>query len=352
MQSFLSSPIHIESTYELLRIDIDNEQTILSDKSEILVTEMTFTNCHSDSSGGAIFVISDTYMFCNFSSFSNCSSNIKGGAIYSIIPHLNFTQGCFNNCFAPYGAAIFAPDITTNISIEGSYFDDFEEKDNSTSTSVLFTSARDIVIKSSNFTSISLTNSAAFSLQPTHWLNISHITLSNVVSKNAIASFVNIQPNSPFNYSNIINCKSDSYLITVSNYVQSYQSVVFYKCECTKYFYLNDAKIIVENCKFDKGSSADLTDDINNVLSMNNSTFSEINENDFADLETVITNGCWAHSHYKWKQPKVYVQAIVGVIIALCLVGGFVAIIVHHCLNRKKINQATVVFVGSSKSNN
>lgn len=342
--SFLSSPIHIDN-YQLLRLDISNKHLDLSKESEVVVTEMTFVNCTTEGDGGAIYIVSDSYMFCNFSSFSGCNATNKGGAIFALIPHLNFTQGCFNNCDAMNGTAVFTGLAEINASFEGCYIDGAE---NEMADSTIFINSRDVIMKNSNISFVDIKSNPAFSIKTTHWLNISGMTFYNLTSKSYIASFEGVEPNTPFEMSNFMHCNAQDAIIYLSSYSQEYKNVVFYQCQCNKYFEIGEdvLKVTLSNVSFDNSEESDIADDLTKFV-LANITYSELGNKDLKKLSTVITNGCWAHSHYIWQSPKRAVQIIVGIVIGVCLVGGFLIIIIHHVRkNRKekKEDKATVIY--------
>lgn len=329
--SFLSSPIHIDG-HQLLRYDVQGQHTDLSQYSELLVTEMTFADCTTEHDGGAIYATADTYVFCNFSSFSNCSAGNKGGAFFALVPHLNFTQGCFNNCAAKRGTAVFAGYSEKNISFEGCYIDGAEDD---SADSAIYAYTRDLVMKGSNISYVNIAANAAFSVQTTHWLNISDMTFYNLSSNKYITSFQGAEPNTPFESSNFIACKTPgSEIIYINGYSMEYRDVVFYQCTCEKYFAIGSdvLKVRLVNTSFDDIDESKIADDTSKFV-LNNTVFKQLEPNETIDLDAVITKGCWGHSHYIWESPKTLVQVVVGVIIALCLIVGL--ILIFMCTSRK-----------------
>ncbi|OHT06632.1 hypothetical protein TRFO_25235 [Tritrichomonas foetus] len=324
MTHFLNSAIRI-GELQLYRYDITDNHTNYSPAANLSVNEMKFFDCKAEYDGGAIFVISDTFFVCNFTVFSNCSANNKGGAIFSIVPQINFTQGCFSGCSARIGTAVYAPNSDYNFTFEGCFIDYSE---GSNSDLVIYADAPDIISSSNNITSVVLSGSVLF-LQTTHFLGLTHLTLQNNTASQAILILSQAQKVDEINESNLIGCnapiliKIDQFDVVISNFH-------FVDSNCDNYFELSDGSTLtLTGCFFDKEESK-VPASATKVDCKFNS------KEDPIDLEYVITKGCWAHSYYTWSPPKLAVQVVVGVVIAGCLIGAFIIVIIHAFCKRKK----------------
>ena len=328
---FLDSSVKTVSEH-LLRLDYKGNHTNFSKDPELVIEEMTFTDCTSQWDGGAVFVIFESFLICNYSAFANCWAGNKGGAVFCVTPVVNFTGSCFQNCSARLGCSVYSPDCEVNMSFQGCVVDQVENQDGS---SAVLGFGREIVFSDDNFSSITV-NKDAVTLETDHSIQMYRMTFDRVSSVDGIVSLARVQNDHTLRETNVIGCKSDGCLIVVHNYNPVFVNYVFVDSACEFYFNVT-GNLIVSECVFDHGEEK-LTAGGELNKTVVDCEFNNVSA-PLNDLGVVSTQQCWFHSRYIWRKPKLWVQIVVGLVIALILVGGLLGIVIHSCLRKRRHRQ-------------
>lgn len=328
MSNVLNSAIHIEKS-TLYRFEIVNTHSNYSPEDYLVVDQMKFLNCHADYDGGAIFIILDTFFICNFTAYSNCTANSKGGAIFSIVPQINFTEGCFSNCRSKLGSAIYCPEASSNFTAEGCFIDYSNTFESVSTDYALYISSHDILVKPANVSNNHISGKSIIFLQKTHLAEVSYLTCFNNTAQDAILELDQMQIVDELNYSHFINSNANA-VIKCNSFEVCLSHFYFQSSTVTTYVqFESGVEVSLIDCYFDKGQNL-----INpNVESTTQCVF---NTNYKPGFPAVVTKGCWHHSTYTWSPPRTGLQALVGVIIAVCLIVAFVAVLIHYLYKMKQ----------------
>jgi len=302
---------------------------------------MTYTNCHADVDGGAIFVIFNSFVYCNFSSFTNCTSQNKGGAMYIIANNTNITQGCFTQCSSQYGSALYIPLIQNNLSFEGCSIDRISSTNEKSEWSI-YASSHDLYLADNNFSSISLAKSPGPFFTSGHMLNNTRLTIYNLnqtgQEKSYVFSFSGVSMNKEVNESNIYGCSVRSghiFFTTIEQMIFSHfyftNNNVPEDCYVVGAELQNGALTNFVSCVF-SATKAKSIDSSKGTIQTDETVFESV---EVTELPHVTSQGCWGHSHYKWTKPNTAVIVLVIIAVALSLVAAFVYVL----LNKWKIDK-------------
>ena len=314
------------SREHLLRLDYKRNHTNFSQEPELIVDEMTFDDCQSQFDGGAIFVIFQSYLICNFSAFSNCRAGNKGGAIFCVAPIVKFEGSCFQNCVAKIGSAVFSPDCEVNMSFEQCSVD---QVDNDAGDAAVLGFGRDLLFSRDNFSSLIL-SASAITLETDHSIRMFQMTFQNITTEEGILMLTRVQNDHELNETNVIDCKSSLSLIVVRDYNPVFDRYVFSGSQCQYYFNVT-GHLVLSECLFDLAEEKVVADSESLTKEIIDCQFDQASP-ELNTLGIVSTQECWFHSRYVWKPPTLWVQIVVGLAICIILFGGLLGIVIHSCV--------------------
>lgn len=329
---FLESPV-TTSRVHLRRLDYDRNHTNFSPEPDLIVDEMTFDDCESQFDGGAIFVIFQSYLICNFSAFSNCRAGNKGGAIFCVAPIVKFEGSCFQNCVAKIGSSVFSPDCEVNMSFEQCFVD---QVDNNAGHAAVLGFGHDLLFSRDNFSRLIL-SASAITLETDHSIRMFQMTFQNITTEEGILMLTRVQNDHELNETNVIDCKSSSSLIVVRDYNPVFDRYVFSGSEC-EYYFNATGHLVLSECVFDLADDKAVADSDSLTKEIIDCQFNQATP-EFNTLDIVSTQECWFHSRYVWHPPTLWVQIVVGVAICVIVLGGLLGIIIHSCVRRHRHKQ-------------
>ena len=190
----------------------------------------------------------------------------------------------------------------------------------------------DVIVFESNFTK----NDGAINAITHHAFNLSYTTIQEN-GHSSIGSVISIAgiSLSPINLTYFVgNQQCSKGLIFSSVDDDSELQIVksAFKDNAGTLFYADSGVISISNSDFDTDSASTLF--YGNVIFGDQVRYSATTN---LKLPFVITKGCWAHSLYKWKDPKDSVKYTIIGLIAFFLLAAFALVMIHKQYHDKKV---------------